>query len=165
VSSHIRTVDLRPHETKPPVGTAHLTTNRPVVVRAPRTSIAVFTGLALIATACSAGRAGPNGTVGDPESTRQTETRPSGTSATASGAGDGCCGEGHLAVLVNAKSEFDEWTSGGHWAWMNATYHSMVVWEPYWDSRLDNFDDVFVSRNAYAILVAVDDDPRSVEHP
>jgi Hypothetical glycosyl hydrolase family 15 len=144
---------------------AHLTTNRAVVVRAPRTSIAVLTALALVATACGAGGAEPDGAVDDAESTRQVEIGPSDTSATAAGTGDGCCGEGHLAVLVNAKSEFDEWTSGGHWAWMNATYDSMVVWEPYWDSRLDDFNDVFVSRNAYAINVDVDQDPRSVEHP
>ena len=121
--------------------------------------------MALVATACGTGGAEPNGAVDDAESTRQVEIGPSDTSATAADSGDGCCGEGHLPVLVNAKSEFDEWTSGGHWAWMNATYDSMVVWEPYWDSRLDDFDDVFVSRNAYAIKVDVDQDARSVEHP
>jgi hypothetical protein len=72
--------------------------------------------------------------------------------------------EGRMGVLVNAKSEFDRWTAGHCWAWMNSTYHSMVVWEPYWDSRLDDFDHVFVSRNAYSIKVDTSDDGRSVEH-
>ena len=73
--------------------------------------------------------------------------------------------EGRMGVLVNAKSDFDRWTAGRHWAWINQAYDSMVVWEPYWDSRLDDFDRVFVSRNAYAIKVETTHDPRSVEHP
>jgi hypothetical protein len=73
--------------------------------------------------------------------------------------------EGRMGVLVNAKSEFDQWTSGRYWAWMNKTYDSMVVWEPYWDSRLDDFDRVFVSRNAYSIKVDTSQDPRCIQHP
>jgi hypothetical protein len=73
--------------------------------------------------------------------------------------------EGRMGVLVNAKSEFDQWTAGRYWAWMNKSYDSMVVWEPYWDSRLDDFGRVFVSRNAYSIKVDVSEDRRSIEHP
>ena len=70
-----------------------------------------------------------------------------------------------MGVLVNAKSEFDQCTDGRYWAWMNKTYDSMVVWEPYWDSRLDDFNRVFVSRNAYSIKVDTSKDARSIEHP
>jgi len=70
-----------------------------------------------------------------------------------------------MGVLVNAKSEFDQWSAERYWAWMNKTYDSMVVWEPYWNSRLDAFNRVFVSRNAYSIKVDISQDPRSIEHP
>jgi hypothetical protein len=73
--------------------------------------------------------------------------------------------DGRMGVLVNAKSAFDQWTAGSYWAWMNQIYDSMVVWEPYWDSRLGDFNRVFVSRNAYSIKVDVSQDPRSIEHP
>lgn len=77
----------------------------------------------------------------------------------------GCCQEGDLDVYVMAKTPFNEWSSGGHWSWMNANYTSMVVWEPYWDSRLASFDDVNVYRNAYGIKVNSSRDTRAADHP
>lgn len=106
------------------------------------------------------GTAGP--TVAD-QGDRSTvgSDRPGPSATTLDESGD----EGRMGVLVNAKSEFDQWTAGHYWAWMNQTYDSMVVWEPYWDSRLDDFNRVFVSRNAYSIKVDVSEDRRSIEHP
>lgn len=77
----------------------------------------------------------------------------------------GCCGEGALDIYVMAKTAFNGWTSGGHWDWMNTHYDSMVVWEPYWDSRLASYSDVTVYRDSYAIKVNTDKDSRSVDHP
>ncbi|MDW3219832.1 MAG: putative glycoside hydrolase [Acidimicrobiales bacterium] len=94
-----------------------------------------------------------------------TPTTTTTTSTTATVPDAGCCGEGRLEIFVTAKSAFDVWTSGGHWDWMNEHYDSMVVWEPYWDSRLDSYDDVTVYRDAYAIKTNTDKDRRSVDHP
>ena len=58
-----------------------------------------------------------------------------------------CCSEGRTNVFVNARSAFDQWSSGGHWDFFNANYDLMLVYEPYWDSRLRHYDDV----NVYAI--------------
>lgn len=84
---------------------------------------------------------------------------------TARPAPQGCCQEGDLDVYVMAKTPFNEWSSGGHWPWMNANYESMVVWEPYWDNRLASFDDVNVYRNAYGIKVNSSRDTRAADHP
>jgi hypothetical protein len=74
-------------------------------------------------------------------------------------------GEGSLGIFVTAKSAFDRWTRDGDWEWMNANYDSMVVWSPYWDSRLADYDDVTIYRDAYAIKVDPGKDSRSVDHP
>ncbi len=76
------------------------------------------------------------------------------------------CNEGQPNVYVYAKSSFNEWTADGqHWDFMNETYDSMVVWEPYWDSRLDDFGEAIVYRDAYAIKVDSAKDTRFAEHP
>ena len=74
--------------------------------------------------------------------------------------------EGDPNVFVFAKKPFNEWTSEGrHWDFMNANYESMVVWEPYWDQRLDDFADAIVYKDSYAIKVDSQSDTRFREHP
>lgn len=73
-----------------------------------------------------------------------------------------CCGEGQINVFVNARSAFDQWSSGGHWKFFNANYDLMLVYEPYWDSRLRHYDDVIVYDNAYAIYVSSE---TAADHP
>ena len=81
-------------------------------------------------------------------------------------ADDTCCGEGRLNLYVMAKTPFDAWTSeGADWSWFEDHYASMVVWEPYWDSRLPDYSRVTVYRNAYAIKIHPDRDARVREHP
>jgi len=76
------------------------------------------------------------------------------------------CNEGDPNVFVFAKKPFNEWTSEGqHWDFMNENYESMVVWEPYWDNRLDDFSDAVVYRDAYAMKVDPEKDSRFTEHP
>ncbi|MFT7610378.1 MAG: hypothetical protein ACI9MX_003462 [Candidatus Aldehydirespiratoraceae bacterium] len=101
----------------------------------------------------------PNATTTVPATTA---TNPPTTTAPA---GPSCCGEGELGIYVMAKTAFNPWSGGGHWPWMNANYESAVVWEPYWDSRLAEFDDVTVYRDAYAIKVDTNKDTRSVDQP
>ncbi len=97
--------------------------------------------------------------------TTTANTASTATTTTTAGSRVGCCGEGSLDLYVTAKTAFNPWTGGGHWAWMNSHYRSMIVWEPYWDSRLSSFSDVTVYRDAYAIKVNTDGDSRSVDHP
>ena len=76
------------------------------------------------------------------------------------------CDEGSLNTFVMAKSDYDQWTQDDqHAPFLNETFESMVVWAPYWDSRLDWYDDVTVYRDAYAIKVDDPNDRRAVEHP
>ena len=76
------------------------------------------------------------------------------------------CNEGKPNVFVFAKTPFNQWTADGqHWDFMNETYDSMVVWEPYWDSRLEGFGDAIVYRDAYGIKVDSNQDSRFAEHP
>ncbi len=84
------------------------------------------------------------------------------TSSPAIQPGTSCCGEGRANVFVNARSAFDEWSSGGHWDFFNANYDLMLVYEPYWDSRLQHYDDVIVYDNVYAIYVGSD---KAADHP
>ncbi len=74
-------------------------------------------------------------------------------------------GEGTLGLTVNARSSYDRYTSGGHWDWLGATFDRMVVFEPYWDTRLDSYRDVLVYQNAYGISVNTTKDRRAIEHP
>ncbi len=73
-----------------------------------------------------------------------------------------CCSEGRTNVFVNARSAFDQWSSGGHWNFFNANYDLMLVYEPYWDSRLQHYDDVIVYDNVYAIYVGSE---KAADHP
>lgn len=136
-------------------------------VRTVRSTLAGLVLAVLGLTACGSGRAEPvEGAACDDVADHRDQSTVGSDSpaATATGLGESD-DEGRMGVLVNAKSEFDQCTAGGYWAWMNQTYDSMVVWEPYWDSRLDEFNRVFVSRNAYSIKVDTSRDPRSIEHP
>lgn len=76
------------------------------------------------------------------------------------------CEEGDVNTYVFAKTPFNEHTGAdADWAFMNENYDRMLVWEPYWDSRLDDYGRAIVYENAYAIKVNTDKDPRSVDHP
>jgi hypothetical protein len=76
------------------------------------------------------------------------------------------CNAGRLGVFVNAKTPFDQWTANGqYWDAINNSYDSMVVWEPYWDSRLASFDRATVYRDAYAIAVPASRDVTSLPNP
>ncbi len=76
--------------------------------------------------------------------------------------GTSCCSEGRPNVFVNARSAFDQWSSSGHWDFFNANYDLMLVYEPYWDSRLQHYDDVIVYDNVYAIYVGSE---KAADHP
>lgn len=75
------------------------------------------------------------------------------------------CESGRSGVVVTANSNFDQYTrspSEAQWQWMRDHYERMVVWSPYWDNRLEHFDDVLVYLNAYAIPVG---DDLATQHP
>lgn len=77
-------------------------------------------------------------------------------------------GEGSLGLLVHAKSAFDGWTrptDPEHWEGMRAAYDSMIVYPPYFDSRVDLFPDAFAYRDLYAAKVRSATDRRVVDHP
>ncbi|MEZ5166329.1 MAG: S-layer homology domain-containing protein [Acidimicrobiales bacterium] len=76
-----------------------------------------------------------------------------------------CCGEGHLGLVAIARPEFNAWTDGGHWEWIRSSFDGLVVYEPYWDSRLVEYDEVFAYRNSYGIAVDPAGDSRAVDHP
>ncbi|GJM38056.1 MAG: hypothetical protein DHS20C19_14230 [Acidimicrobiales bacterium] len=133
-------------------------------------SLAGLSCLALLAVACAQAPddvaiTGVERIAADADPVITTTTTIAATTTTTTAPDTDCCGEGRLKVFVTAKSVFDVWTSGGHWDWMNEHYDSMVVWEPYWDSRLASYDDVTVYRDAYAIKTNTDKDSRSVDHP
>lgn len=76
------------------------------------------------------------------------------------------CEEGTANVYVFAKTPFNEHTGeGADWDYMNEHYDRMLVWEPYWDSRLDDYSRAIVYENSYAIKVDTTKDSRSVDHP
>jgi hypothetical protein len=60
-------------------------------------------------------------------------------------------GEGDVAVTAVADADFDVFTSGGHWSFIHDHYDSLRVYRPYWDSRIDEYDDVFAYRVVYGI--------------
>ncbi len=75
-------------------------------------------------------------------------------------------GEGSVGLLVNAKSAFDPWTDSPSVAeqqTMRDLYDRMVVYSPYFDSRLAWYPNGLAYIDAYAIYV--DDDDRSVTNP
>ena len=83
-------------------------------------------------------------------------------------AGDRARSDGRVQVLVHAKSDFDEWSrplDPKAWETMSGLYDSMVVYSPYFDQRLELFDDVFVYRDLYGLKVDSDRDRRAYEHP
>lgn len=78
----------------------------------------------------------------------------------------GACEEGDVNTYVFAKSAFNDHTGNdADWQFLDETYDRMLVWEPYWDSRLDDYGRAIEYENAYAIKVDPEKDSRSVEHP
>lgn len=77
-------------------------------------------------------------------------------------------GEGSINLLVNAKSGFDKWTkspSSSQKSAMKSLYDYMVVWSPYFDSRLSWYPNGLAYIDLYAIYTDTNRDQRSVEHP
>lgn len=79
--------------------------------------------------------------------------------------GSTCCGEGRAHVVVGANTAFGQWTQGDHWDLLRQRYDTIRVYEPYWDSRLESFDDVVVYRVAMGIAVDNPADTRATDHP
>ncbi|MFT5201959.1 MAG: hypothetical protein ACI9C1_001341 [Candidatus Aldehydirespiratoraceae bacterium] len=75
------------------------------------------------------------------------------------------CNEGNPNVFVFAKQPYNEVTAGGNWEFLRDNTESMVVWEPYWDKRLTEYDDVMIYTNAYSIKADPEKDDRSVTNP
>lgn len=77
--------------------------------------------------------------------------------------------EGKLNVLVHAKAAFDPWTSSTNpstWAFMRAKYDAMVVYSPYFDAKLANYDgDAFGYIDLYAIRADRPEDTTAADHP
>ncbi|MEZ5246181.1 MAG: putative glycoside hydrolase [Acidimicrobiales bacterium] len=75
------------------------------------------------------------------------------------------CNSGRAGVVARASSEFDQYTDAAtpaEWQWMRENYSRLVVWSPYWDERLAEFDDVLVYMNSYGIFA---DDDLADQHP
>jgi hypothetical protein len=75
------------------------------------------------------------------------------------------CNQGQAGVVARASSEFDQYTESAtpaEWQWMRDNYSRLVVWSPYWDDKLSEFDDVLVYVNSYGIFA---NDPLADQHP
>lgn len=76
--------------------------------------------------------------------------------------------DGRAELLVNAKSAFDDWTrspSIEEQETMRELYDWMVVFSPYFDERLDWYENGLAYIDLYAIYTDLDKDDRSIEHP
>ncbi len=96
--------------------------------------------------------------------TKPTTTRPTTTTSPSSPPPPGG-GEGDIKVYANAKQELNQWTSGGNWSSLRNSWDMALVYEPYWDSRLSQFDDVLAYIDLYAIYTDTGRDRRSIDHP
>ncbi len=77
-------------------------------------------------------------------------------------------GEGSVGLVVNAKSAFDTWTRSPNATQQEAMrdlYDRMVVYSPYFDSRLSWYPSGLAYINAFAIDTEVEKDDRSVTNP
>ena len=66
---------------------------------------------------------------------------------------------GRAEVVAVANSSWDPITANptqAEWQEMHDNYGRLIVYSPYWDSRLQHFDDVLVYFDAYAIYVSSD---------
>ena len=74
-----------------------------------------------------------------------------------------------MRILVNAQSAFDQYTrtnDSATWASINADYDGMIVYSPYFDSRLVNYDnESLVYTNMYGLQVNVAGDTRAADNP
>ena len=99
-----------------------------------------------------------------------TPSAPADDPAAADGA-DGTGGdEGRVDVLVHAKSAFDPWTEPTDrrtWAAMRRAFDAMVVYSPYFDERLELFDDpdTYAYIDLYGLKVDSSRDTRAQDHP
>ena len=62
--------------------------------------------------------------------------------------------EGNVKFFVDAKSNFDRWTKSptkADRAWMRENYYRMQTYSPYFDRRLDWYQDAWVYKDAYAL--------------
>ena len=66
---------------------------------------------------------------------------------------------GRAEVVAVANSSWDPITANptqAEWQEMHDNYGRLIVYSPYWDSRLQHFDDVLVYFDAYAVYVSSD---------
>jgi Hypothetical glycosyl hydrolase family 15 len=74
-----------------------------------------------------------------------------------------------MKLLVRAQSGFDRWTGSTDpavWATMNANYDGMIVYSPFFDSKVSRFtSDEFVYTDLYGLQVNVAGDTRAADNP
>lgn len=105
---------------------------------------------------------------GDSSTTSPTTTTPKSTVTPPPPSSSKGKGEGQVDLLVNAKSAFDKWTkspSSSSQATMRSLYDWMVVFSPYFDSRLSWYPNGLAYIDLYAIYTDTGKDQRSLEHP
>jgi alpha-tubulin suppressor-like RCC1 family protein len=76
--------------------------------------------------------------------------------------------EGDLQVTIQAKAAIDPWfdaPTASEWQWYNDNYDYILGFVPYWDSRIDDYSELYAYRQSYGINTDPTKDDRSVTNP